>query len=127
MLRKAMKKTTWIGCMCALWVAGAAFSHHSPAVFDQTREITLVGKVTEFRWTNPHSWIALEVAMDNGPSEAWDVELTSPNYLVRAGWKSTTVKPGDEVTIVVNPLRTNERVGKFVSIELPSGQHLTER
>jgi hypothetical protein len=58
--------------------------------------------------------------------DTWAVEMNPPSYLVKAGWTSKTVKPGDVVTIMVNPLRTNEKAGKFVSITLADGQVLTE-
>jgi hypothetical protein len=107
-------------------VAASVVAHHSPAVFDRTKEVKLVGSVKEFRWSNPHSFIELDVRNDKGETNTWAVEMNPPNYLVKAGWTSKTVKPGDMVTITINPLRTNEPVGKFVSITLPGGQVLTE-
>jgi hypothetical protein len=107
-------------------IAFSATAHHSPAVFDRTKEVKLVGSVKEFRWSNPHSFIELDVRNEKGESDTWAVEMNPPNYLVKAGWTSKTVKPGDNVTVMVNPLRTNEKVGKFVSITLPGGQVLTE-
>ena len=108
------------------FLAFPIFAHHSPAVFDRTKEVKLVGSVKEFRWSNPHSFIELDVRNEKGGTDTWAVEMNPPNYLVKAGWTSKTVKPGDMVTIMVNPLRTNEPVGKFVSITLPGGQVLTE-
>jgi len=102
------------------------FAHHSPAVFDRTKEVKLVCSVKEFRWSNPHSFIELDVRNEKGGTDTWAIEMNPPNYLVKAGWTSRTVKPGDMVTITVNPLRTNEPVGKFVTITLPGGQVLTE-
>jgi hypothetical protein len=113
-------------CVVALAMAASVLAHHSPAVFDRTKEIKLVGAVKEFRWSNPHSFIELDVKNDKGQIEVWAVEMNPPSYLVKAGWKSTTVKAGDVVTVMVNPLRTNEKVGKFVSITLPGGQVLLE-
>ena len=106
--------------------AVSAVAHHSPVVFDRTKEIKLVGSVKEFRWSNPHSFIELDVRNEKGEIELWAVEMNPPSYLVRAGWRASTVKPGDVVTIMANPLRTSEKVGKFVSITLPGGQVLTE-
>ena len=57
----------------------------------------------------------------------WGVELTSPTYLIRAGWKSNTIKPGDKVTVVVNPVRSGEPSGIFVSLTLADGRELLER
>ena len=113
-------------CAMLLVVAATAFAHHSPAVFDLTKQVKVVGVVKEFRWTNPHSWIELDVRGPKG-AEAWAVEMTGPTHLVKAGWKSTTLKPGDEVTITVNPLRTDEKVGKFVSVTFKDGRVLSER
>jgi uncharacterized protein DUF6152 len=113
-------------CLCG-FVVTELVAHHSPAVFDRTKEIKLAGVVKEFKWTNPHSWIELSVRNAKGEMEAWAVELTSPNQLVKAGWKSTTLKNGDEVAIIAHPLRTDEKVGQFVSITLADGKVLTDR
>src|SRR5688572_29984452 len=109
-----------------LLLAAVSMAHHSPVVFDRTREVKLVGTVKEFRWSNPHSFIELDVRNEKGEIEGWAVEMNPTSYLVKAGWTSKTVKPGDTVTVMVNPLRTNEKVGKFVSILLPDGKKLTE-
>ena len=124
-----MNKFFSVGCLATmlLGITGSASPHHSPAVFDQTKRITLVGVVAEFRWTNPHSWIALSVPDADGAAVEWDIEMTGPSHLVRAGWRSTTVSAGDEVTIIANPLRTNETVGKFISITFADGTVLSER
>ena len=123
-----MKKIQTV-CLALLLLTSAAIAaaHHSPAVFDRTREIKLMGSVKEFRWSNPHSFIELNVRNEKGGIDVWAVEMNGPSFLVKAGWKSTTLKAGDEVTIMANPLRTDEKVGKFVSITLPDGKVLTER
>jgi hypothetical protein len=100
---------------------GAALAHHSPIVFDQSKKVTLVGTVTEFKWGNPHSWIHLDVKDDGGAIGNWGIEMNPANNLVREGWRSSTLKPGDKVTIVVHPLRNNEKGGQFMSITLPDG------
>ncbi len=102
-------------------------AHHSPAAFDRTKEVKLAGTVKEFRWQNPHSWIEIMVPNDRGESVLWSVELTSPTYLVRAGWKSNIIKAGDKVTIVGNPVRSGEPSAIFVSLTLADGRTLLER
>ena len=102
-------------------------AHHSPAAFDRTKEVKLAGTVKEFRWQNPHSWIEIMVPNDRGEAVLWSVELTSPTYLVRAGWKSNTIKAGDRVTIVGNPVRSGEPSAIFVSLTLADGRTLLER
>ncbi|MGH9147532.1 MAG: DUF6152 family protein [Vicinamibacterales bacterium] len=110
-----------------LWMPSSVAAHHSPAVFDRTKEIKLVGVVKEFKWSNPHSWIELDVRNEKGVMETWGVEMNPPSYLIKAGWKRTSIKAGDEVTIMVHPLRNGEKGGQFRSITLPNGQVLGER
>jgi Family of unknown function (DUF6152) len=104
--------------------ATTAHAHHSFAMFDQTQQVTLKGTVHEFQWTNPHAWIHLDVPGANGINDSWQVELNSPNNLKRQGWKSTSVKAGDQVTLVLNPLKDGSKGGLFVSITLPDGSVL---
>jgi hypothetical protein len=83
--------------------------------------------VKEFRWTNPHSWIDLEVADAKGAPTLWSIEMNPPPYLVRSGWKSSTLKPGDKVSVTLNPIRTGEPGGIFVSVTLGDGRVLDGR
>ena len=123
-----MRRLTYVLSLCLCVSAVTTVSaHHSPAVFDRTKEVKLVGVVKEFRWSNPHSWIELSVRNEKGDLEAWAVEMTTPSQLVKAGWKSSTVKQGDEVSITAHPLRTDEKVGQFMSITLSNGRVLTDR
>ena len=111
--------------ICLMALAGAASAHHSFAMFDQKKIVELKGTVKEFQWTNPHAFIEIEVAPQaGGPPETWSVEMNSPNNLTRQGWKSTALKPGDKVTVVMNPLRDGSRGGLFVSVMLPDGKVL---
>ena len=106
----------------------ALAAHHSPAVFDRTKQLKLVGTVKAFRWQNPHTWLEVDVPNAKGKIETWGVEMTSPTYLVRAGWKNNSVKPGDKVTVIVNPLREGDvKSGIFVSITLADGRTLGEQ
>ena len=118
-----------IGCSLAiaLSVATSAYAHHSAAGIDRTKSVTIVGTVTQFKWANPHSWMEIEVPNDKGGTDTWNIEMMPPSFLVRAGWKSTTVKPGDKVSVVVRPLRNGDPGGLFVSIKLPSGQVLDQQ
>ena len=120
-----------LGCVLVVMLASLVpiGAHHSPAAFDRTKEVTLVGTVKEFRWQNPHTWIEVEVPDEKDKSKlvVWGVELTSPTYLIRAGWKSNIIKPGDKVSVVVNPVRSGEPSGIFVSLTLPDGRELLER
>lgn len=107
-----------------MMVAAPAMAHHSFAMFDQTKTVSLKGSVREFQWTNPHAWIEVEVPNAAGAVDRWSVELNSPNNLTRQGWKRTTLKPGDKVTITINPLRDGKKGGLFNTVLLPDGKML---
>ena len=100
-----MKKAAILSFLM-LAIVPALQAHHAPAVFDQTRTIVVEGVVTEFVWSNPHSWIRMDVTADDGTVTNWSMEMNPPTYLVRGGWRSSTLKPGDRVRVVCNPLRT---------------------
>jgi hypothetical protein len=110
----------------ALSMSGAALAHHSFAMFDRDALVTLVGTVHEFQWTNPHSFIEVDVPDEKGQVQKWSVEMNSPNNLQRHGWRSSTLKSGDKVTVVINPLRDGKKGGLFVSVILPNGKELVE-
>jgi len=118
-----MRNVGWIAGAAVALAAVPAIAHHSFAMFDQTRTVTLTGTVTQFQWTNPHSFIELDVAK-GGATEHWSIELNSPNNLTRQGWKRTSVKPGDKVTVTLNPLRDGKKGGLFNTIQLPDGHVL---
>ena len=105
-----------------LGVSATAFAHHSFAMFERDKEVTLVGTVREFQWTNPHAFIEMDVTDPSGASEKWSIELNSPNNLTRQGWKSSMLKPGDKVSLTMNPLRDGKKGGLFVSVVLPDGK-----
>ena len=111
-----------VAAVAALAVTGAAFAHHSFAMFDRDKEVVLTGSVHEFQWTNPHAFIELDVPNAKGEPERWSVELNSPNNLTRQGWKSTYLKSGDKVTVTLNPLRDGKHGGLFVAIVLADGK-----
>ncbi len=113
-------------CSLSLGLASSAWAHHSMAGFDRNNTVTLTGTVKEFSWQNPHCYIELQVPGKDGQAAVtWNVEMTAPGYLVRAGWKKTAMKPGDKVTVVGNPLLTGEPGALFVSVTLPDGVTLT--
>ena len=125
-----IRSTAVCACLSAALFAlspAPASGHHSGAGVDRTKTITVRGIVKEFRWTNPHSWIDLEVTNDKGSAEVWSIEMNPPPYLVRAGWKSSTLAPGDKVSVTLNPMRSGEPGGIFVSVTLADGRVLGGR
>jgi hypothetical protein len=105
-------------------------AHHSFAMFDITRRVTLSGTVTAFEWTNPHAYIELDVTDESGPVKNvknvkhWSVELGSPSILMQGGWKFKDLKYGDKVTAVVSPLKSGQPGALLVRITLPDGRVL---
>ena len=85
--------------------SNGAVGHHSVVMFDREHPIQLIGVVREFKFTNPHAFIALEVTGKDAPPVIWNLEGDSVNSLRWDGWSSQTLKPGDELRITVEPLR----------------------
>ncbi len=101
----------------------AAHAHHSFAAFDRQQRVILSGTVKEFQWANPHAWIQLVVTEGDVENE-WSIEAGSPNMMQRQGWKSTTLKPGDKIGLVMHPMLDGSAVGSLVSVTLVGGKVL---
>ncbi len=99
----------------------AALGHHSYAMFDLSKTVTLQGTIRDFQWTNPHSWIWIDVPDAQGATQQWGIEGMSPNYLARRGWSKHTLNPGDKVSVLIHPLKGAEHGGSFLSVTLPDG------
>jgi Family of unknown function (DUF6152) len=105
-------------------LGGQAQAHHSGAMFDPAKELKITGTIQEFVWTNPHSSFKVQILDSSGGVATWAVEMSSPNNLVREGWKRTTLKVGDTVTVTVHPLRDGIPGGQYLSIVLADGSRL---
>jgi hypothetical protein len=114
-------------CLLAFTVAVPVWAHHSMAGFDRAKTVSITGTVKEFKWANPHSWIDLEVPDGKGGVTDWNVEMTSPAVLIRAGWKSSVLKPGDKVTVMCHPQQSGEPGGIFVAVTTADGRTLTDK
>jgi Family of unknown function (DUF6152) len=99
-------------------------AHHSFAMFDSTKQTTLAGTVTDFQWTNPHSYIEMDVPNESGAVKHFSVEMGSPSILQPGGWKHNTLKAGDKITVVMNPLKNGDPGGLLVQASLPDGRKL---
>ena len=108
----------------AVCIATSGYAHHSAAGVDRTKTVTVEGTVKSFKWGNPHSWLEVEVTNSKGGSDVWNFEMNPPAYLVRNGWKSTSVKAGDKIKVVGRPFQNGDPGGIFVSATLPNGQVL---
>jgi hypothetical protein len=104
----------------AALVAGAmiaasspTLAHHSFTIFDTRHPLELEGTVQEFRFTNPHTYIVLEVKGRDGGTTVWNLEGASPSILVRDGWSSRSLKAGDEIMLTIDPLRSGAPGGAW--------------
>ena len=101
-----------------------AFAHHSPAIFDQSKEIEIEGVVTQFKWANPHSWIHLDVTQEDGTVVSWMIEAGPPGVLVRRGWTKDSVQPGTEVLVEGYQARDGSNRANGRDVTLPDGSRL---
>jgi hypothetical protein len=114
---KLSRLRSWT-CCAALAAAGPALAHHSFAMFDFTKTVTIAGSVKEFQWTNPHVvlWVIADGAAGEAPVQ-WSLELTSPGNLTRGGWDRKVLNAGDRVTVDLNPLRNGNHGGALVNVK----------
>ena len=103
----------------------SAFAHHSFAMFDAQKTVTLQGTVKEFEWRNPHSWLRIMVNDEKtGNPLLWAVELSSPGRLITMGMRADSVKAGDAVSVTFHPMKDGTRGGQFVQAVLPGGKQV---
>ena len=122
-----MRQITFLAILLATLLAGAvprAFAHHSYAAFDTTVQKTINGTIRKFDWTNPHTWVWVDVTNEQGGVDTWGVEGMSPNFLARRGWTRTTLKPGDPISITIRPAKDGSKGGLWMSAKRPSGETL---
>ena len=102
--------------------ATAALAHHSFAMFDSDKTLTMVGTVKEFEWVNPHSWMHITIQDATGKSSDYSFEMGSPGQLGSRGMKADSVRPGDKVTIRFHPLKDGSHGGQYMSVTMADGK-----
>jgi hypothetical protein len=105
-----------LGASVALLCGGAASAHHSFAMFDGAREAKIEGVVKTFEWTNPHSWLQVVVTDAAGKSADWGIEVNGPAIMSKLGWTRHSIKTGDKVVVMFNPLKSGEDGGRLTNI-----------
>ena len=108
----------------AIAVAIPVLAHHSFTMFDMSKKVTLVGTVTSFEWSNPHCYIEIDAPEESGAAKHWSIEMGSPSILQQGGWKFSSLKKGDKVTLVINPHKSEPGGGFLFSATLPDGRVL---
>ena len=119
-----LKAVSLIAIAVAAFTA-PAIAHHSFAMFDDQKTVTLQGMVKEFEWVNPHSWLRITVNDEKtGKAAVWALELSSPSRLVTMGMHADSVKPGDVVSVTFHPMKDGTRGGQFMQATLPGGKQI---
>jgi hypothetical protein len=111
--------------LTAVAMAAPALAHHSFAMFDADKTVTLQGTVKELEWVNPHSWLRVVVKdQTTGQLALWALEMSSPARMKRMGMNADSVKPGDVVSVTFHPMKDGARGGQFLQAVLPDGKQI---
>ena len=110
--------------VCLLIGSAPLFAHHGGAAFDVGKRITKKGTVTEWFWANPHCFLSFDVKEDNGQVVRWIVETQAPPNIVPIGFSKQSFKPGDEVTVTLEPVKNGRPLGRLMQVVLPDGKTL---
>ena len=120
MPRQFRRRLAALLIVASVFGSGLAWAHHSFAMFDFTRVVTIKGTVKEFQWANPHVILWVEPEAKDGIKQApWFAELTSPGNLTRVGWDKRVFKGGERIELVIHPLRDGKSGGAFKQATLP--------
>ena len=124
------KNVIWIFTAILALLAVPVIAHHSTAAFDSDSVIKIEGEITQVRWINPHASFKLEGTVEGAPDGLWTIEMTAPNVLINQGWKRSSLRPGDKVTVFANPLRNaitlndGSQGGLYIGVILKDGSTL---
>jgi len=121
-------KVIGFAAIAASILAVQAEAHHSFAMFDHEKMISISGTVKEFEWTNPHSWIHLTaVDQATGRNVDWSFEMGSVGQIAAQGWKADSIKPGDKITVDGHPLKDGSRGGQYRAVKFADGRVIQQR
>ena len=119
-------KKMFLGAVVVLTSLFAAPSslvaHHGAATFDITAETTLKGTVTEWLWFNPHCFLKFDVKDESGKVTNWAVESGNPTDMTKRGWSRVSFKPGDEVSVTLQPSKSGQPVGRIMAVTVANGK-----
>ena len=107
-----------------LIVSVPLFAHHGNAAFDTGRKVTMKGTVTEWFWANPHCFLKFDVKDESGNVAHWVAETNNAPDMIERGWSNKSFKPGDEITVTVEPVKNGRPVGRVLQVVLPNGETL---
>ena len=118
-------RTRFLGVAGAVLVmALPAFAHHSFAMFDYNKEITITGTVKELQWTNPHIHLLVNAPDPKGVMAVFDVEGGTPGNLRRQGWSRDVIKPGEKISVLIRPLKNGDNGGQLIRANRADGTQI---
>ncbi len=113
-----------LSAIAVVMFSASLLAHHGGASFDNAKEVTVKGSVTEWLWANPHCFLKVEVKDASGASTVWNLELGNPTDIASRGYARRTFKPGDQVTVLVTPVKSGAPVGRLKTVTLADGRTL---
>jgi hypothetical protein len=116
--------TVVVAPVALLFASVPLVAHHANAVFDVGKRITVTGTVREWFWANPHCLLRLDVKDASGQMLNWVGETQAPPNMIPWGWSKQSFKPGDEVTVILEPVKNGQRLGRLLQARLPDGKTL---
>jgi hypothetical protein len=119
-----MRKSAVFAAAVSVALLGLSFAthaHHSTAMYDGEHPVDLAGKVVEWQFTNPHTFIILEVADEHGDKKVWELEGSNTRGMIVRGWNANTLQPGDEIVVTVRPLLSGAPGGNFSNVRHADG------
>ena len=114
----------WASALAVTLTASTALAHHSFAMFDMTKEVTVSGTIKQFQWTNPHAYIQLTGKDASGRDVEWSMEMGAPMYLYARGWRPSSLKAGMRVNVTLNPLRNGKPGGVVREVTTADGRSI---
>jgi len=122
---KTVARILMVAALALAAGTAARGAHHSHAMFDMTREVRVTGTVTSFSYRNPHVFLYLDVTGEDGKVTPWSVEMSNISNMERRGIYRSTFKPGDVVTVKLNPLHDGRAGGNYTSVTAADGKTYT--
>jgi hypothetical protein len=115
----------FLAVMAGLLIVSPPLSaHHGSAAFDSGKSVVMRGAVTRWFWANPHCFLSYDVKDESGNITHWVAETSNPPDMINRGWSKGTFKPGDEVTVTVEPVKNGRPAGRLLQVVLPNGKTL---
>jgi hypothetical protein len=119
--------TAFVTTLLILAGSGSIVAHHGAATFDTGKELEMQGTVTEWVWSNPHCFLKFDVQEKDGTVRHWTVETSNPPDMVNRGWTRRSFKGGEKVTVVVEPVKSGNPVGRLLTVTFADGKKLSTR